>query len=217
MSNLHFAAIHGIATGHLARALYPGQWKVWLERNGIDCTVHPVTWRSTGTISFDVSKIVASKKFRESQIELIMDRLEVVRDRVNNDEGKLVVIGHSMGQALGSAALERLAAQPGDGAGWASVPFLAIGGPLGHPVWGRALRGVGLKLKNLNGVHFYNHDDGVTSMFNQYHEDTDNWKHIRVAIAGDGGFVKEHRDKFYLTHPLFVDYIKENFDGNDSH
>jgi hypothetical protein len=188
--------------------MYPAQWETWLKRKGIDCKVHPVTWKSTGTISLDVTKVVANRRFRNKQTFEIMKQLGDLREQHND----LIVIGHSMGQAFGSAALEGLHEADGERSEWASVPFLAIGGPLGHPVWGRALRGVGLKLKELNGVHFYNHDDGVTSMFNQYHEDTDNWKHIRVAIAGDGGFVKEHKDKFYLTHPLFIDYLKETFE-----
>lgn len=201
---LYVAGVHGINLTVLEQTLYPGKWCTWFKSRGIRSIVLPAGWRSTGYITGDLAKF-SSKKFREEQVALVAKKITYlyslyIRDYLHNNY-QFVVMAHSMGMAIAASALERLDLP--------SVPLVAFGGPLGHPASGRLLASFGFELKNRNGVHFYNLDDNVCSTFRFYRQ-IPNWKHIPVAIPGDGGFVKEHADKFYIRHPVVVDWIKDN-------
>lgn len=198
---IHIAAIHGIATSLEARKTYAVEWEQALLVLGVDCVVHSTTWASTGNAALDISKVLGSHSFRKRQIDHIIGRFISIQPDL--------ILAHSMGQAFGAAALERLNALTLGARRWPTVPFFAIGGPLGHPVWGKALRAVGLNFKKLQGMHFYNKDDGVTALLNQGGiAPTKNWDSVYVSIAGNGGFVKEHAVDFYLTHPILIEHIK---------
>lgn len=81
---------------------------------------------------------------------------------------------------------------------------------MGHPIWRKPLEWTGLHWgekrdfhQGVMPVHFWNQDDGVAA-WNTFYVAPDGWTSTRIAVPGSGTIFKEHVDKDYLTHPLFL-------------
>jgi hypothetical protein len=171
---LKILAIHGINTP-LSRS-YAAAWRAALDLNVI---IEEARWQSSGSIANDVFQICVNPLTREENID---DITEEVRDFCREPGEKLLL-----------AAERRLAT---------GLPIITIGGPLSHPVFGPALAAVGLR-KPTPGeppLRFWNEHDGVCcSRFLGARQPA--WMGaVRIAVAGDTGWVVEHDAALYLQN-----------------
>ncbi len=174
--------VHGINYGGED---YAASWQRALWRAGVVVRCVPAPWSSTGTIAGDLAGMCFSPGFRDRAVDEVRERIELVRPDL--------IIGHSAGQPVGIEAA-RLAGYTG--------PILTIGGPLSHPVYGRALRLVDMGEHPIPAkvLHLWNADDGVccSRLLGTRHP---GWMaEARIAVAGFGGWVREHPAELYLDH-----------------
>lgn len=185
-SGMTIFAVHGINTP--LDVPYAGDWKAALDLGDIE--VVEARWESTGTVTGDVFKILLHKREREEAIKAVEDQL---RDFVEMPGERKLLLAHSMGEPLLCAAERRV--QSG-------LPIITVGGPLSHPVFGNALASVGLRRPTPGKppIRFWNRHDGVScSRFLGARQP--GWMDpVRIAVAGDKGWVVEHDATLYLAN-----------------
>lgn len=206
------AAVHGIATGAVDRVALARRWAAaLLESTGYEFHVVGCPWPSSGRIVEDVTKVVFDDVFRNRCVTDVMEGICRARAVAQKFGMQLVVLGHSMGGPLMTAALRELSkAEPG---AW-GVPRVAIGSPNGNRAfypWFRMAGLVGIGPAADIALDFYNPDDGVpcANLLGRRDMSGDGWRTFECAVAGDGGFVGEHTDVEYLKHPLFARVLCE--------
>jgi len=104
-----------------------------------------------------------------------------------------IVIGHSMGQVMMIEAVKALSVD---------IPMISIGGPLSHPIWGKALRAVGLGKpdKRWHDIPMLWNADDIVPAWHFWQTNPKGFHPIRIAVAGS--FRNEHPMELYLRHPL---------------
>lgn len=180
--------VHGI---HTAKGDIYGP--VWLRSLGPEFSETKGVegrWNSTGTAMGDVFQIMMRKKKREAAIE---DMTDALLDFMDLPHKKKLLLAHSMGEPLLCAAIRRTQCK---------LPLVTIGGPLSNPMFGNALATVGLRAPTPGErpVRFWNRHDGVCCS-RVFGARQPAWMDaIRIAVAGDTGWIVEHDAVLYLEN-----------------
>lgn len=150
---IRIACIHGVNHSADERRDFAGWWGEHLNSRmaePVECT--PITWPSMDSTVLDTMKIVTMPGFRSSLYVTILQQLEEWRGEYTRD----VILAHSMGTVLGLSVWRKC---------FADIPFVGIGSPLTHPLWGPLL---GPTLKGTASsnvpVLFQNPQDPVASL-----------------------------------------------------
>lgn len=158
-------------------------------------------WRSTGTISLDIARILNPLSgFAEEETKRLAALLLAFAQ-----SGGRVVLAHSMGTVLVAAA-ERLA-QSG-------LRFVFIGSPLNHPVWQNALktRGYNKPMPGELPLNYYNLEDLVCASRILGSRPPAWMESQEVNIPGTH-FVQEHDACAYLRNRLVLNGIERALRG----
>lgn len=195
---IHILGVHGINTSE--NDDYGLEWQQTLfAAHGIQAAVTEARWESGGDIVGDIAKVVLSPSFRRRQIDRLAEVLHAFNYAVKDQKAQAVVVAHSMGQPLILAAERKLRSK---GAG-TLLPYVTLGGPLSHPVYGNALGMVGLGMATeQQPTAFYNYDDIVCAGPCNWVRLPSWMKNVRVAVISDNQRVMEHAAPLYLAHPL---------------
>lgn len=181
-------AAHGIHTAPDDH--YGPGWKVALGSGFEDARLIEWRWESTGTVSGDVFKIMLRKSARE---EAIQDMLDALLDFMDLPNRKKLLLVHSMAEPLACAVMRRVQCE---------IPLVSIGGPLSNPLFAGALSAVGLRspTPGKRPVRFWNNNDGVCCS-RVFGARQPHWMDaIRIAVAGDTGWIVEHDATLYLEN-----------------
>lgn len=177
------AVVHGINTEprDLAELVADVECLVrGIVLDAVPVEYHHIRWRSTGTVAGDVWAM-RSRDFIAEQIAGVQSQLF----RAQPD----IVIGHSLGVALGHAGLVRAGMHR---------PLVGLGSPLGHPVLGRYLSMAGLSPSpSSKRMDVWNRGDAVTTLLGRGRRALPGWQSVRVAVAGNLG-IREHSHKQYI-------------------
>lgn len=201
---IDLACLHGIGTSPIQQQTFSAEWEAFINAQlakvqpTVKVRCHRMYWDSSGDPMRDLANVVSSRNFREDQIQHIQEQVDRLLPVAS------MFVTHSLGCAWIMAVLSKLKS---------SMPALTgIGGPMGHPIWGRVLSSVGLRWDNpqtnVKPVHFWNSDDGVSSLGNWY-STPQGWESRRVEVFPVTNGFKEHAVRDYLTHPLFIRHLTE--------
>jgi len=144
-------------------------------------------WPSRGSIMGDIWGLMTSKEYRKQCRSAATASLV----GMNPVERVDLIIGHSMGNAMMIEAVKRLGL---------NIPMISIGNPLGHPIFGRALRSVNMGKVDQEWPiipNFWNSDDMVSS-WHGWQDAPGGFESDRIAVVGSGR--DEHPMELYLSH-----------------
>lgn len=193
--------VHGVAHDAEAQAKF-GDWWTSSIRESAYSAIHttPIRWGSTGSGPVDSSRILRDKTFREAAIADVRSGLRKWWLEYSEHPHK-VIIAHSMGTVLASAALEGL-----------QVPLINIGSPITHPLYGTALSLVGLG-KGRAFRTLQNRDDGICALgtpLGRWARSAPGWNAEFVDVeAGPLPWPHEHPQDLYFKHPRFRQVLLE--------
>lgn len=203
---------HGIQHNEQQKKDYVLRWYNWLAPVlPRDMGFIAAPWDSSGSGLRDIFQILRDRTFRRAQAEAVGTLiLEEVKAR------RLAgVIGHSMGAAVVVEGMKYAIVRANylQREKLLKIPVVALGGPNGHPVFRSFLRQADFGTLTVEQVvrgqyvHYYNMDDGICALANNFYTKDEGWEHVQIAVAGDGYFDKEHADKFYFNHPVIQDNL----------
>lgn len=180
---LRVCAIHGIGNDSASKSSLGARWTRYLIEGGIDACVDVAEWDSSGSPVRDLARIVTGPKWVYAQAVDVAKQV----DRMRPD----LIIAHSFGAVLAAYVSP-------------NVPVVAIGSPIGHAVYGRALSLRGLPAMPHPSYDIFNDEDDVacSRLLGRRMVVDLGWMPVRIAVAGHGAFVLEHRDDLYMRHPL---------------
>lgn len=156
--------VHGISNGRSAREGMRDRFKLCLKEFNVPFTdqyVDAAIWRSSGRFDYDLDILYRVDGLREDAIDDVATAVMRLHDKLPPN-GRLLVVGHSMGQVLGYCALDML-----KDTGKLVKPFsyLSLGGPLGNtnPIYKSYLAFARRRgpLRGLEWVDVWNPDDPI--------------------------------------------------------
>jgi pimeloyl-ACP methyl ester carboxylesterase len=186
---IRVGAVHGIGNDSASRSSLAARWGGYLIEAGVDAMVDVAEWDSSGSPIRDLARIVTAPEWVNRQRDAVMSQLRDIRPHI--------VIAHSFGAVLASGITGR-------------APIVAIGSPIGHALYGRALSMRGNASVPPSSYDCFNDEDDVASSRVWGRRDTSalGWTPVRVAVAGRGAFAAEHRDDLYLRHPVVLNIVR---------